>query len=53
MLGLDGLALCRALKADAATAAIPFLLASGEVARAMGEDRLKVATVRVLAEITP
>ena len=31
MPGLDGLALCRALKADAATAAIPFLLVSGEV----------------------
>ncbi len=30
MPGLDGLALCRALKADAATAAIPFLLVSGE-----------------------
>jgi CheY-like chemotaxis protein len=27
---LDGLALCRALKADVATAAIPFLLLSGE-----------------------
>ncbi|CAN5529290.1 N/A [soil metagenome] len=31
MPGLDGHALCRALKADAATAAIPFLLVSGEV----------------------
>jgi two-component system chemotaxis response regulator CheY len=30
MPGLDGLAFCRALKADAATAAIPFLLVSGE-----------------------
>jgi CheY-like chemotaxis protein len=30
MPGLDGLALCRALKADAATAAVPFLLVSGE-----------------------
>lgn len=30
MPGLDGLALCRALKADAATASIPFLLVSGE-----------------------
>jgi len=30
MPGLDGLALCLALKADAATAAIPFLLVSGE-----------------------
>lgn len=31
MPGLDGLALTRALKADAATAAIPVLLISGEV----------------------
>ncbi len=30
MPGLDGLALCRALRADAATVAIPFLLVSGE-----------------------
>ena len=30
MPGLDGLALCRALKADAAMAGIPFLLVSGE-----------------------
>jgi CheY-like chemotaxis protein len=30
MPGLDGLALCLALKADAVTAAIPFLLVSGE-----------------------
>lgn len=30
MPGLDGLAFCRALKADAATASIPFLLVSGE-----------------------
>jgi CheY-like chemotaxis protein len=30
MPGLDGLALCRALKADVATAAIPFLMVSGE-----------------------
>ena len=32
MPGLDGLALCRALKADAQTAAIPVLLVSGEAA---------------------
>jgi CheY-like chemotaxis protein len=31
MPGLDGLALCRAIKADVTTAAIPFLLISGEV----------------------
>jgi len=31
MPGLDGLALCRALRADAATGAIPFLLVSGEM----------------------
>ena len=30
MPGLDGVAFCRALKADPATAAIPFLLVSGE-----------------------
>ena len=30
MPGLDGVALCRALKADPRTAAIPFLLISGE-----------------------
>lgn len=30
MPGLDGLALCRALKADPATASVPFLLVSGE-----------------------
>jgi CheY-like chemotaxis protein len=30
MPGLDGFALCRALKDDAATAAVPFLLVSGE-----------------------
>ncbi len=30
MVGLDGVALCRALKADPRTAAIPFLLISGE-----------------------
>lgn len=30
MPGLDGLALCRALKADVRTASIPFLLVSGE-----------------------
>jgi CheY-like chemotaxis protein len=31
MPGMDGFALCRALKADAATAAVPFLLISGEM----------------------
>ena len=30
MPGLDGLGLCRALKTDAATAAVPFLFVSGE-----------------------
>jgi CheY-like chemotaxis protein len=37
MPGLDGLALCRALKADPGTHAIPILLVSGET-RALPSD---------------